>query len=77
VQGADDEVIRGAADTIRRCRPIIVFEWEALLARQFSVTLDDVRSMLSDIGYTIEVLKTHNEKQTDYVARPLISPLSI
>jgi FkbM family methyltransferase len=70
VQGADGEVIRGAANTIRRCRPVIVFEWETLLARQFSVSLDDVRSIFLDIGYTIEVLKTHNEKQTDYVARP-------
>lgn len=70
VQGADGEVLQGGMETIRRCRPVIVFEWEALLAREFSVTLDEVRAMLADAGYMLDVLKVHNEKQTDYLAQP-------
>jgi FkbM family methyltransferase len=70
VQGADGQVIKGAIKTIRRCRPVIVFEWEALLSLEFEVTLDAVRALLLDAGYTLDVLKVHNEKQTDYVARP-------
>jgi len=69
-QGADGEVITGAAETIRRCRPVIVFEWEALLSRHFSVSLEEVTSLLSSASYRLEVLKVHNEKQTDYLARP-------
>ena len=37
-RGADGEVMIGAAATIRRCRPVIVFEWETLLSRHFSVS---------------------------------------
>ena len=69
-QGADGEVIVGAVETIRRCRPAIVFEWEALLSRHFSVSFGEVRSLLSSAGYRLEVLKVHNEKQTDYLASP-------
>lgn len=70
VQGADGEVIQGARETIRRCKPVIVFEWEALLAREFSVSLEDVIGMLTDANYTVDILKVHNEKQTDHVAWP-------
>lgn len=70
VQGADGEVLLGARDTIRRCAPVIVFEWEALLSSAFSVTLDDVRAMFRELNYGLHVLKRHDEKQTDYVAYP-------
>ena len=73
VQGADGEVIAGAMATIRRCRPVVVFEWEELLSQQFAVTLMEVRELFSNAGYVIDVLKIHNEKQTDYVARPSVS----
>ncbi len=69
-QGADGEVIKGALETIRRSEPVIVFEWEALLSREFGVDFEEVRSALETAGYTISVLKKHNEKQTDYLARP-------
>ena len=69
-QGADGEVMIGAAETIRRCRSVIVFEWETLLSRHFSVSFEEVTSLLSSAGYRLEVLKVHNEKQTDYLASP-------
>lgn len=68
VQGADGEVLMGALDTIRRCQPVVVFEWEELLSRNFSVTFETLCKCLSDLGYVVSPLKVHNEKQIDYVA---------
>jgi FkbM family methyltransferase len=73
VQGADGEVLMGALETIRRCQPVVVFEWEDLLSRNFNVTFDHVVGCLADIGYVVTPLKVHNEKQIDYVARPVKS----
>jgi FkbM family methyltransferase len=70
VQGADGEVIAGASETIRRCRPVIVFEWEDELSKSFRVSLADVRRQLEGEGYSIELLKAHNDKQQDFLAVP-------
>jgi FkbM family methyltransferase len=69
-QGADGEIILGAIETIRRCKPIVVFEWEDILAGRHSVSLEKVRDLLEQSGYEIVELYRHNEKQVDYVARP-------
>ena len=69
-QGADGEVILGALETIGRCRPWVVFEWEEALSRSYEVSWEQVRSRLQGAGYTIRVLKRHNEKQVDYLAVP-------
>lgn len=69
-QGSDGHVILGAMDTIRRCRPIVVFEWEEHLANNQGVTLDAVRESLEAAGYSVEVAYRHNDKQVDYVAIP-------
>ena len=68
-QGADGEVIAGAMNTITRCRPVVVFEWEAELSKNFCVSFDQASRLLADAGYTLTVLRRHNEKQTDYLAR--------
>jgi FkbM family methyltransferase len=70
VQGADGEVLLGAVETLKRCRPVVVFEWEDGLAQNFSVSLSQVRAILRGLGYSCHVLKQHNEKQVDYVAFP-------
>jgi FkbM family methyltransferase len=72
VQGADGEVLMGALQTIRRCQPVIVFEWEEMLSKNFNVTLDSIKNELGDLGYEISALKVHNQKQIDYVARPVV-----
>lgn len=71
-QGADGEVIAGAAETIRRCRPVIVFEWEDELSKNFRVSRDDVHRQLERDGYAIELLKEHNSKQRDFLAIPAV-----
>lgn len=69
-QGADGEVLLGAMDTIKRCLPVVVFEWEERLSRQFSVSFDDLCKEFEGLDYQVSPLKVHNEKQIDYVARP-------
>jgi len=69
-QGADGEVIVGASETIRRCRPVIVFEWEDELSKNFRVSQADVHGLLESEGYSIEILKEHNSKQRDFLAIP-------
>jgi len=69
-QGADGEAIVGASETIRRCRPVIVFEWEDELSKNFRVSKADVDRQLESDGYAIEMLKEHNSKQRDFLAIP-------
>ncbi len=69
-QGADGLVLLGAMQTIARCRPWVVFEWEEHLAQAFAVTFAEVEARLSGIGYQVRVLRRHNAKQVDYLALP-------
>ena len=70
VQGADGEVLLGARETLRRCQPVVTFEWEEELAASFSVSLDMLKKELKSLGYGLHLLKRHNKKQADYVAYP-------
>ena len=69
-QGADGEVIKGALKTISSCKPFIVFEWEDKLAQSHQVSLLETMNSLKNLGYIINELYRHNEKQIDYVAIP-------
>lgn len=69
-QGADGEVLRGSIETIRRCRPVIVFEWEEFLSRNYQTSIEDVWGLLAEAGYDVNVLKQTNDKQSDYICRP-------
>ena len=70
VQGADGAVLLGGMETIARCRPWLVFEWEEALSQPFGVTFDEVASRLQSAGYTLRVLYRHNQKQVDHLAVP-------
>ena len=70
VQGADGEVLMGALQTIERCHPWIVFEWEDALSAAFGVDFDVLKDRLVGMGYRLSVLKRHNSKQVDYLAVP-------
>ena len=69
-QGGDGAVLTGAVDTIARCRPWLVFEWERVLSSAFSITFEDVKALLRQRGYEIRMLHRHNAKQVDYLALP-------
>jgi FkbM family methyltransferase len=69
-QGADGAVILGALDTIRRCRPVVVFEWEDLLSRSHGIGFERVEHAFRELNYKLKTIHTHNDKQKDYAAMP-------
>jgi len=72
-QGADYHVLLGASETIRRSKPVIVFESEHYLEQGRSITREDYERLLSDLGYTMTVISDKGEgKQVDYLAVPLV-----
>ncbi len=71
-QGADGEIVRGAVDTIRRCQPVVVFEWEDLLSQKYETSIEDVMHLFREANYKVDVLKQTNEKQSD-PARPRLT----
>jgi FkbM family methyltransferase len=73
-QGADGEIVRGAIDTIRRCRPVVVFEWEELLSRKYETSIEDVMHLFQEVNYRVDLLKKINDKQSDYIATPRGTP---
>lgn len=67
-QGADLHALRGLHDTILRCRPLIVFEWEAALAEAHGDDWDGYLRFFAELKYSVERITTDF---WDYVARPL------
>lgn len=70
-QGADLRVLRGATDTIRRSRPVVLFEWERDLGRQHGATLDDFLAFFAGLDYEVAIIHdTTPGRQADYLAKP-------
>jgi FkbM family methyltransferase len=61
VQGSDLAAMRGAVETIKRCRPIIVFELESYITeRWFQEKASDYLDFVANIGYTVVEIYQHN-----------------
>jgi FkbM family methyltransferase len=56
VQGSDLRAMKGAVDTINRCKPIVIFEFEPMLTEKFGVTEHDYVQFMYSINYR----QTHN-----------------
>jgi FkbM family methyltransferase len=57
VEGAEEEVLRGASETLRRHRPVIVFEHGAGSAEYYGTTPLGIHDFLTgELGYTIQGL---------------------
>ena len=70
-QGSDLHVLRGARNTIEKCRPCIVVEYERELALRHRNTFEDYGKFFEEIGYAVEVLSNKGEgKQVDLLATP-------
>ena len=70
-QGSDLHVLRGAVSTIRRCRPVVLFEWERDLDQQHNTRLEDFFSFFSALDYNVTMLhETTPGRQADYIAEP-------
>ncbi len=48
VEGAECDVMAGAAATIARCRPVIIFEHGAVASKAYGKTSDDIYDVLHD-----------------------------
>jgi FkbM family methyltransferase len=70
-QGADFRVLQGAEETIRRCRPVIAFEFERDLSNAHGTLWEEVETFFRGGGYNLtEVSRTPGGKQADYLACP-------
>ena len=56
-QGADLRVLRGAEATIRRHRPVILFEWERDLGKQHGTLLENYHAFFAGLDYDLTVLQ--------------------
>ena len=70
-QGADLRVLQGALDTIRRCQPTVLFEWERDLGCRHGTTLEDFFAFFADLNYDVTMSQeTTPGTQADYIAKP-------
>jgi FkbM family methyltransferase len=70
-QGSDLRVLRGAKETLKRCRPVIAAEYERELSRNHGASLDDFYSFFNELGYDVKVAREQSEgKQLDLLATP-------
>lgn len=53
VEGSEPMALAGAKDTIRRCKPVILFEAKFLWARNFGLPKDAVSKFLTHHGYVM------------------------
>lgn len=67
-QGADLRALQGMEKTIRRCRPLILFEWEEAMARVQDSTWDDYLAFFDRLGY--QEPERVSPGFWDYCARP-------
>jgi FkbM family methyltransferase len=51
IEGSEPMALEGAADTIKRCRPIVLFENKKLWTRHFGMPADVVDRILRGYGY--------------------------
>lgn len=51
VEGAELHALRGAVQTIERCKPAILFEWAAKTAGRYGTKLEDIEDFLRGHGY--------------------------
>ncbi len=51
VEGSEYVALRGAADTLTRCKPIVLFENKFLWSRHYGLPKDSVSRLLTGLGY--------------------------
>jgi len=61
IEGSEPMALQGAADTIARCQPIILFENKSLWSRHFNLPADAVVRILTRYGYRHLSTVSHDE----------------
>ena len=50
LQGYDYFALNGARSTLRRCRPVVVFEWKDRCAKRYGVQKNQIPDLLTELG---------------------------
>jgi FkbM family methyltransferase len=53
IEGSEYDALRGAEETLRRCRPVVLFENKHLWSRYFGIPRDAVERLLTGHGYRL------------------------
>lgn len=69
IEGFEFFALKGAVDTITRCKPVVVLEFFNKCATRYNYTLEDVENLMSSLGYAL--LKTYEEERV-YVPKTSI-----
>lgn len=56
--------------TIRRCRPVIVFEYENKLSEAHDSPREEYENFFREMSYELHLLRSHEAKQFDFCATP-------
>jgi len=78
IQGAELDLLRGGADTIKRWKPVIYLEADEVQTSNGHTTLEDIFSCLDGYGYEVllttlkgsRTLDRHNLESGNWLARP-------
>lgn len=54
-QGSDLNILKGAINTIKKHRPVIIFEYEVTFENIFQQTLDEYKDFMTSLDYTVEL----------------------
>lgn len=69
IEGGEYHALLGGAETIRRTRPVIVFEAGSRSTGQYGVSADDLyRLVTGDFGYQLTTLQRHAQGVTPFTA---------
>ena len=66
VEGAELEVVRGAANLLRRTRPLLLIEVHGFALPHFGASVEQLRSFLADLGYSEKVLEAPQFRGQEY-----------
>lgn len=67
-QGSDLNILKGAINTIKRHRPVVIFEFETTFENLFHQSLDEYKNFMIDLDYTV-TLAGHVDHQ-NYLCIP-------
>lgn len=69
-EGYEPNVIRGAMETLKRCKPILFIEINKQALAHFGFTKDDILKPLAELGYKIDGTPDLKAEQVDVLFMP-------
>jgi FkbM family methyltransferase len=60
IQGSDLKAMQGLTKTIKKCKPVILFEYEHIFDKDFSTNSNEYNTFIASIDYKIEAICDNN-----------------